>query len=288
MSVRAMALVWERSKAKGSELLLLLAIADYAKDDGSDAWPSFAVLAQKSRMTERAVRIILQRLEKAGELTVQRNSEGREVGDASFQPRYFYTVCCVKTFQSENFSLIGRSQKSERAIKSPCPPIKEDPSVDPLLPHTRGKALTASDLQKVWNDGRGSLPACDVLNEKREREAGRRLAEVRSFLKSSGGGDERAFWASVVKALSSNPWYCGQSPGGWRADFDYFVRAGIWIKAKEGHFAPGSNGGRGGGKRSAREETRGANVKHVAQEGFYEPPADDDDDPAKGAAAGVH
>jgi len=38
MSIKVMSYVWEASKAKGSELLLLLAIADHAADDGY-CWP---------------------------------------------------------------------------------------------------------------------------------------------------------------------------------------------------------------------------------------------------------
>lgn len=66
-----MTAVWEHSQHKGSELLLLLALADFAHDDGSSIYPSNAKLCEKVRMVERSVRYILRKLERSGELVVE-------------------------------------------------------------------------------------------------------------------------------------------------------------------------------------------------------------------------
>jgi hypothetical protein len=63
--------VWEHSQCKGSELLLLLAIADHANDDGY-AFPSVATLAQKTRLSRRQVLRVIQHVEAMGELEVIR------------------------------------------------------------------------------------------------------------------------------------------------------------------------------------------------------------------------
>jgi hypothetical protein len=63
--------VWEHSPAKGTELLTLLAIANNAADDGSNAWPSIARLAQKTRLDERTVRRVLHRLAEGGHLVIE-------------------------------------------------------------------------------------------------------------------------------------------------------------------------------------------------------------------------
>ena len=47
-----MARVWEWSAASGGGLLALLAIADFANDNGV-AWPSLSVLAAKARLSVR-------------------------------------------------------------------------------------------------------------------------------------------------------------------------------------------------------------------------------------------
>ena len=62
--------VWEHASVKGSALLLLLAIADHAHDDGTGAWPSQKTLATKTRLSVRQVRRLLEQLEARGELRV--------------------------------------------------------------------------------------------------------------------------------------------------------------------------------------------------------------------------
>lgn len=70
MSIKVLSYVWERSHQKGSHLLLLLAIADYA-DDAGFAYPSVPRLARKSRMTDRNVQYALNRLVHSGEIAYQ-------------------------------------------------------------------------------------------------------------------------------------------------------------------------------------------------------------------------
>lgn len=72
MSIKAMATVWEKSEQSGSSLLMLLAIADYAHDDGTNAWPSLSTLARKTRMSRRNAIRTIKKLEKVGELFVVR------------------------------------------------------------------------------------------------------------------------------------------------------------------------------------------------------------------------
>lgn len=62
--------VWERASVKGSALLLLLAIADHAHDDGTGAWPSQKTLAAKTRLSARQIRRLLEQLVSRGELRV--------------------------------------------------------------------------------------------------------------------------------------------------------------------------------------------------------------------------
>lgn len=68
MSIRATTVVWAESRQKGSALLVLLALADYAHDDGRYAFPSVATLAHKARMSERQTKRLLAQLRASGEL----------------------------------------------------------------------------------------------------------------------------------------------------------------------------------------------------------------------------
>ena len=89
MSIRVMSAVWKRSKAAGSELLMLLAIADHADDDGK-AFPGTTSLAKKTRTTPRNVRNLTKALEELGELRI-------EYGGGRFSNTYYVLIpeaCC--------------------------------------------------------------------------------------------------------------------------------------------------------------------------------------------------
>lgn len=76
MSVKVMARVWAQSSRKDGELLVLLALADFANDQG-ECWPSMPVLAQKARLTDRQTRKVLNKLEEIGEIRRIRSTGGR-------------------------------------------------------------------------------------------------------------------------------------------------------------------------------------------------------------------
>ena len=85
MSVRIMSEVWKHSRAEGSQLLLLLAIADHADDEGK-AFPKIENLAMKCRQEKRNIKYLLKSLEGIGELVIKR---GRGRGNRS---QYTVTV----------------------------------------------------------------------------------------------------------------------------------------------------------------------------------------------------
>src|SRR5262249_12462050 len=71
MSIKVMNQVWSRSRNKGSALLLLLAIADHAHDDGGGAYPRVSALARKTRMGIRSTQLLIQKIIPSGELEVE-------------------------------------------------------------------------------------------------------------------------------------------------------------------------------------------------------------------------
>ena len=70
MSIEIMSAVWRQSQQKGSALLLLLSLADYANEHGV-SYPSVETLAKKVRMSPRNVQILLRKLEADGELIIE-------------------------------------------------------------------------------------------------------------------------------------------------------------------------------------------------------------------------
>ena len=85
MSVRITRAVWEHSKQAGSNLLILLAIADMADDDGR-CWPGHDTLADACRVTRRSIINSLNQVEQSGELYID-HSRGRMRSNT-----YFITV----------------------------------------------------------------------------------------------------------------------------------------------------------------------------------------------------
>ena len=68
MSWDAVGHVVAHSRHKGSELLVLILLANHAGSDGWECWPSVRLLAAESRITDRQVRRCLRALESSGEI----------------------------------------------------------------------------------------------------------------------------------------------------------------------------------------------------------------------------
>lgn len=72
MSVERTTAVWEGSRSTGNDRLCLLALADAAHDDGY-AWPGIDTLAEQTRVHRCTIIRCLARLERLGELIIDRN-----------------------------------------------------------------------------------------------------------------------------------------------------------------------------------------------------------------------
>lgn len=64
--------VWERSQQAGTDLLVMLALADFSDDQGS-SYPAVTTLAAKCRMKPRNMNYILAALVRSGELQIRAN-----------------------------------------------------------------------------------------------------------------------------------------------------------------------------------------------------------------------
>jgi hypothetical protein len=71
-----MAQVWARLDCSGGELLLALALADIADDDGDRIYPSVETLAYKTRQSGRQVQRQLKRFRERGWLQVKKLTKG--------------------------------------------------------------------------------------------------------------------------------------------------------------------------------------------------------------------
>lgn len=71
MSNRVLNFVWDRSPSEGTELLVLLSLADQANDEG-DCWPSVRSLCKRARIDRRYAQRIIRNLAARGEIEITR------------------------------------------------------------------------------------------------------------------------------------------------------------------------------------------------------------------------
>lgn len=111
MSVKVMNEVFDRYPNGGGEMLLALALADHAHDDGSHIFPSIKKLAEKTRQSERTVQYQLRKMQSMGWLILVSN-EGGGRGRAR---EYAINRGWIKGANCAPFS---QSQKKEKGEKS--------------------------------------------------------------------------------------------------------------------------------------------------------------------------
>jgi hypothetical protein len=75
VSIRIMSEVW-KTKLPTSEKMVLLVIADHASDDGTEAWPSQRLIAEKASLTIRTVQRCINNLQAEGWLHMEKRAGG--------------------------------------------------------------------------------------------------------------------------------------------------------------------------------------------------------------------
>lgn len=129
-----MARVWEASSHGGTELLALLAIADFADDDGN-AYPSVGTLAKKCRLQPRRMNYILSSLQGSGELDMKLSGGPRGTN------RYRITLMREPLHSSAG---VQPSAGVHSNAGNPCTPVRE-----PLHSSAPKPSVTINNHQKV-------------------------------------------------------------------------------------------------------------------------------------------
>lgn len=80
MSIKAMTLVWDKFPGAGSELLVMLAFADWCNDKGESLHPSILTVAKKIRASESQARRLIHGLIEQGWVSVIGNEFGGAPG----------------------------------------------------------------------------------------------------------------------------------------------------------------------------------------------------------------
>lgn len=80
MSIEVTSRAWKHSQASGARLLLILALADRADEDGV-CWPGVNYLAERARITPRQVQRLLVQCEKSGDIYIERRAGRKHTND---------------------------------------------------------------------------------------------------------------------------------------------------------------------------------------------------------------
>lgn len=163
MSIRVMNRVWEHAEYKESTLLILLALADFADDNGI-CWPEVPTLAAKARVSDRRAIDIIQVLEKEGAIVYQRGggrgkrslygvlvglTEEQKERVKLFHRNYFTEIKTVKPAvrkgelqrkERVNYSVNSHIDSEQQNAVNPDPIRHVDPSVDPPTPSAPPKS----------------------------------------------------------------------------------------------------------------------------------------------------
>lgn len=141
MSVRTMARVWELSRHKGNDLLMLLAIADFADDDGK-AYPSVNTLAEKCRMLGRGANKVLATLRASGELEIRQN-EGPK-GTNLYRIVLATDTLSKRTPPVQMDTLSSQTAPPVQMDPLPLSKWTDEPSVNHQEPSVDAKALSSA------------------------------------------------------------------------------------------------------------------------------------------------
>jgi len=220
VSFRILNSVWNAAPYRGSTLLILLAIADYANDQGL-CFPSVSAIARKTRLTTRQASYILRRLREDEVIAVEPG------GGRGVHSRYHLSLKwnSVKSNSVKQLSvksaaetLKSTSQNSE-ICDSAIRKNRHEPSIEP-------SGASCSDLDKPASEhslvlfpcvGRGSktygvtrqqvadwseaFPAVDVMSELRKARA---WTEANSKKRKTSSGMARFLVNWLTRAQNSS------------------------------------------------------------------------------------
>lgn len=170
MSIRVMSLVWEHSRVSGGPLLVLLAIADAANDDGY-AFPSIPYLAKRARLSRRAAQYAVRDLARPGEHGEPAELEIRQSAGPHGANLYRINLAALTPATgSQNPAADPRKSCAPRADSAPAQDLH---GVQPTAPPAQdlrgsGGAKSAQGAQDLRGEGAQNLRrGCNPLHPNR-------------------------------------------------------------------------------------------------------------------------
>lgn len=160
MSIRAVAWVLDHSPAAGTDLLVLIALADYANETGL-CWPSMRRLAHRARISERTARRAIRSLEGIGQVVTEVGGTARQGSS-----RYRLTFADPLPIDVPPVILSGGQDDRPPDTALSAPPghslvrrTTNEPTTPPAPPPSGGATATPC---KAHKRARRSCPDCQA------------------------------------------------------------------------------------------------------------------------------
>lgn len=252
MSVRTLARVWEYSRHSGTHLLMMLAIADFADDDGN-AYPAVGTLATKCRMKERNARYLLQELTASGELAVKRNAGPKGANRYRIiLPPPLQHIAPLQ--QSAPLQPVAATPAMD--CRQPLQHIAPEPSLNRQEPSfSNSEELlvgSTADVRPGKVAGKKGIPACphqDIIalyhellpaSPKIRDWTPAREAHLRARWNEVPDRQNLSYWRELFVYVAKSDFLTGRtsSPGRkpFTAPLDWLVKAENFAKVREGRY----------------------------------------------------
>lgn len=209
MSIYAISWVLQHSETEKVDRLVLIALADYANDDGGGCWASVGKIAAKARCSERTAQYALRRLEDGGHIVKSGVSpRGTNVYRVLFEGGAKAAPPAENPPQGVQES-DGGVQKSDGGVQGAAPEPSLEPSSEPSKePSVKERVQKAFDYWLTIID--------DGVDSKRYKLTKERERALKGRLKDSDPEEIR----DAMLGAWSDPW-C-QEKGKW--DIAYCLR----------------------------------------------------------------
>jgi DNA-binding MarR family transcriptional regulator len=136
------------STCKGSELVVLIVLANFANDAG-ECWPGLTVIAKKARLSKEQVCRILTNLERVGEIRRSRSSGGRRK-----RTHYFISLTPENSEDSKTVNYTQQLTARNSALRNS---VLEDSKTVTCMPHALNHHRTINKKEESDDSSRLSL-----------------------------------------------------------------------------------------------------------------------------------
>ena len=219
MSIRIMTNVWERSDINPTQKLVLLALADWANDEGL-CWPSIDRLCQKSGLKRRSVQMAIHAMEEQGIL--QREEV---VGKGC---KYWILSPVQEMHPRTKCTPPVQQMHPTRALDAPNTSITHQLNVNEDMSSDDDAPVTEQEIIDYWNTiaEKHDLRKIRTLNESRRKQLRARIEEF----------PDLDTWSEAFRNIETSSFLLGENDRLWTVNFDFLIRQSSFIRLIEGTY----------------------------------------------------